>query len=83
MNNMRKFRTFDICFSCSYRWKTSGMIIFYLLPSIEFFRDDINDDVEDYCFNLSFNWLFWSLTFIKYWGNAYKKAFKTSLKKMG
>lgn len=69
---MKKFKMFDIHCSCLYQWKTFGMITFYLLPSIEFFRDNVNDNLEDYCFNISFNWLFWCVTFTKYWGNAYK-----------
>lgn len=63
---MIKTKRFDVNFSCLYQWKSFGMITFYLLPSIEFFKDDINDDIEDYCFNLSFSWLFWSITFTKY-----------------
>lgn len=50
----------------AYQNKT-GMTVFYLLPTIEYFRDKDFDD-EDYCsFDISFSWLFWSLTLTRYW----------------
>lgn len=69
---MKMSRMFDIHFHCLNQWKLYGMITFYLLPSIEFFRDNVNDDIKDYSFDISLSWLFWSITFTKYWGNAYK-----------
>ena len=49
------------------------MIDFFLLPSIEYFRDKTFDENGDCSFNISFSWLFWSLTFSRYWGSVYKK----------
>ena len=46
---------------------------FYFLPSIEYFRDKTFDDRGDCSFNISLSWLFWSLTFTRYWGSAYDK----------
>lgn len=60
-------------FSCGYCQKTAGMISIYLLPTIQFFRDDIDEDIGGHSFSLSFEWLFWSLTFIRYWGEPYKR----------
>ena len=70
LNKIRKYRMFDIYIFNLYKWEDLGMITFYLLPTIEFFRDDINDDIGDYSFDISLNWLFWSLTFTKYWGGG-------------
>lgn len=55
----------------------SGITVFYLLPTIEYFRDRTFDDEEDYSFNITFEWLFCSLTFTKYWGESYKKYGRT------
>ena len=56
-----------VYFTCTYRWRTMGIISFNILPTIEFYRDNINDDIGDYGFDVSFRWLFWTLTFSKYW----------------
>ena len=53
--------------------KEFGMIRFYLLPSIEYFRDKTFDEDGDCSFNISFSWLFWSITISRYWGNVYEK----------
>lgn len=61
-----------VYFSNTYKWKESGLIWFNLLPSIEFSMDDVNNDIGDYSFDISFEWLFWRITFTRYWGSAYK-----------
>ncbi len=53
--------------------KELGMTSFYLLPTIEYFRDKIFDKDGDCSFNICFQWLFWSVTFTRYWGSAYEK----------
>ena len=53
--------------------KYTGMTSFYLLPSIEYFRDRTFDDNGDCSFNISLSWLFWSLTLTRYWGSAYEE----------
>ena len=50
----------------------TGLTSFYLLPSIEYFRDTTFDDYGDCSFDISFNWLFWSITFTRYWGEIYE-----------
>lgn len=62
----------EVHFSFSNK-KETGMTIFYLLPSIEYFRDRIFDEEGDCSFNISFSWLFWSMTFTRCWGSIYKK----------
>lgn len=56
---------FEIHFSCLYKWKSSGMMSFYMLPSIEIFSMD--DESIDRYFDISLDWLFWSITFTTYW----------------
>ena len=53
--------------------KETGMTNFYLLPTIEYFRDRTFDREGDFSFNISFQWLFWSLTLTRYWGSIYNK----------
>ena len=62
-----------INFSSSYHWKDRGVVFFNLLPSIELFRDNVNDDIGDYSLDISFGWLFWFMIFTVYWGSVYKK----------
>ena len=56
--------------------KEFGMTSFYLFPTIEYFRDKTFDDDGDCSFDISLSWLFWSLTFTRYWGSAYSKNSK-------
>lgn len=53
--------------------KEIGMTSFYLLPTISYFRDKTFDTDGDCSFDVSFSWLFWSLTFSRYWGSVYEK----------
>lgn len=53
--------------------KESEITSFYLLPTIEYFRDRTFDMDGDCSFNISFQWLFWSLTLTRYWESIYKK----------
>lgn len=53
--------------------KTDIMTHFYLLPTIEYFRDKLFDDDGDYSFDIIFGWLFWMVTITRYWGNSYGK----------
>lgn len=56
-----------------HHFNNDGMTNFYLLPTVEFFRDRCLDDIGDFSFDISFAWLFWSLTFTRYWGDAHEK----------
>lgn len=47
--------------------------LFYLLPSISYYRDKTFDEDGDCSFEISFNWLFWSIMVGRYWGSAYAK----------
>lgn len=49
-----------------------GMISFYFLPTIEYFRYRTFDDYGYCSFNISLQWLFWSLTFTRYWGSVFE-----------
>lgn len=46
--------------------KKSGMTIFYLLPTIEYFRDK-DLEIEDRSFTVFFSWLFWTVSFTRCW----------------
>lgn len=50
-----------------------GITSFYLLPTIEYLRDRTFDEDGDCSFDISFCWLFWSLTFTRYWGSVYDR----------
>lgn len=41
------------------------MASFYVLPSIKIFSMD--DESTDRYFDISFDWLFWSIVFTTYW----------------
>lgn len=61
------------CYFSSNNKKEFGMTVFYLLPTIEYFRDKTFDKDGDCSLSISLSWLFWSLTFTRYWGTAYEK----------
>lgn len=56
---------FEMHFSYLYKWRASGMASFYVLPSIKIFSMD--DESTDRYFDISLDWLFWSITFTIYW----------------
>lgn len=57
-------------FSCRYKKKEFGMIVCYILPCVEFWKDNIGDE-DEYC-SLSVSWLFWSFTVSREKGNRYE-----------
>lgn len=54
--------------------KDFGITSFYLLPSIEYFRDKTFDEDGDCSFNILLSWLFWSLSITRYWGSVYENV---------
>ena len=45
----------------------SGIITFYLLPTIEISKDEILNEDGDCSFDIIFGWLFWTFAIIVSW----------------
>ena len=71
---MKKEKGWYINFSNNFR-TPADFTSFYLLPSISFFKDKIQNE---YTLDIIFEWLFWSFSITRYWnteekGNEYDK----------
>lgn len=60
-------KRFSIYFTNRWKWKKTGMITFYLLPTIEFSKDETDSTPEEDSFSIYLEWLFWCLTFVFNW----------------
>lgn len=56
--------------------KITSMTSFYLLPSIEYFRDTTFDEDGDCSFDICIMWFFWGITISRYWGSVYEQRHK-------
>lgn len=60
-----------------FRKDKNGITSFYLIPTVDYYRDRyMEDDGDDCSFDITFRWLFWTLTFTRYWGTLYQRKNK-------